>query len=45
MAALVGIIAGVLALLASPRRIVPAAILVGGGAGGCALSLFNTLVV
>lgn len=44
MAGLVGVVAGVLALLASPKNSVPAAMLVGGSACGCALSLFNALV-
>jgi hypothetical protein len=44
LAGVVGIVSGTLALLASPKRSVPAAVLVGGSASGCALSLFNALV-
>jgi len=42
LAIVVGLIAGILAYLAN--RSVPAAVLVGGGATGGAVLLFNTLI-
>jgi hypothetical protein len=44
VAGVVGIVAGVLALFAAPKRSIAVAILVGGSAAGGSLGLFNTLI-